>query len=569
MKKEINSFLESLKISDEKNLDRTELQNQQEFLHKTVSSYLDTYQDKNSVEAKEYMCYLAAAIYLSYKKLYPNLVVRIPFRTKSDISYIKNIQKEFEKSLANVSKNINLDEPITLETLQKYFSTDPTTKDIQAATIVLDHFKEPVLLTYEPGKYDDPNNANLPNKNDPDFCESIDSLVEKDKKYTEFITVSKPKINEFISEKTFLNFKKQILQGIIDLNYHGIDEERHPSYEQELKLVEERITAGMLQNNFASSITELQRYELKTLLSNMQHLLEDKLQFNILNNTIQNVLNQNLIKNTLDVSYDYSKTSKKSNGFAAIYYTLHTPYGEIELFLQSNERFYQAKKGSAYHSGMSGKSLDIKSFFEYINPENETEELSDFLDSVDVPVSILEDDTNPKQLKEISDKLSRIKIKDNIDVDMTVPTSVMLDNSTTKIDDESLRKKSIAEKKINNTPKVTIDTDDYLYSLAISRSACLNTCSSGHGFSPNAAIHHQDIDDEFAEVLRRRDSLTCLGNMLLKRLRTVLKTSKLGDHANINKNLSLSRLPKQITIEEILEYGEQLNNSQSTDEIEL
>ena len=55
----------------------------------------------------------------------------------------------------------------------------------------------------------------------------------------------------------------------------------------------------------------------------------------------------------------------------------------------------------------------------------------------------------------------------------------------------------------------------------------------------------------------------------IKRLRTVLKTSKLGDHANINKNLSLSRLPKQITIEEILEYGEQLNNSQSTDEIEL
>ena len=66
MKKEINSFLESLKISEEKNLDRTELQNQQEFLHKTVSSYLDTYKDKNSVGAKEYMCYLAAAILTKY-----------------------------------------------------------------------------------------------------------------------------------------------------------------------------------------------------------------------------------------------------------------------------------------------------------------------------------------------------------------------------------------------------------------------------------------------------------------------------------------------------------------------
>ena len=76
----------------------------------------------------------------------------------------------------------------------------------------------------------------------------------------------------------------------------------------------------------------------------MQHLLEDKLQFNILNNTIQNVLNQNLVKNTLDVSYDYSKTSKKSNGFAAIYYTLHTPYGEIELFCNQMKDFIKQKK---------------------------------------------------------------------------------------------------------------------------------------------------------------------------------------------------------------------------------
>ena len=53
------------------------------------------------------------------------------------------------------------------------------------------------------------------------------------------------------------------------------------------------------------------------------------------------------------------------------------------------------------------------------------------------------------------------------------------------------------EQKIKEMPKVRLKTDDYLYSLAISRSACLNTCSSGHGLSPNAAIHHQDIDDEF------------------------------------------------------------------------
>ena len=67
-------------------------------------------------------------------------------------------------------------------------------------------------------------------------------------------------------------------------------------YQEELALIEERINNGLLQHNFASSITDLQRCELKTLLSNLQHLLEDKLQFNILNNTIGTVLNQKIIK---------------------------------------------------------------------------------------------------------------------------------------------------------------------------------------------------------------------------------------------------------------------------------
>ena len=466
-------------------------------------------------------------------------------------------QKEFEKSLENIFRNLNLDEKVTLEDLKNFFLTEPTTKDIQAATILLDHFREPVLLTYEDGQYDAKHE--LPNKNDLDFSDSISDLVAKDMKYTNFITETRPKINEYLSEKSFLKLKKQILEGIVDLNYHGFDDERYPSYEEDLRMVQERLTKGMIQQNFASSITELQKGELKSLLSNMQHLLEDKLQFNILNNTIGNVLDQKIIKDTLHVTYDYSKTSKKPNGFAAIYYTLHTPYGDIELFMQSQERYYQSKKGSAFHSGMSGKSLDIKEFFEYVNPKNETQDLSEFLDSVDLPISVLEDDSNPVAQKELSDKLKRIKIKDNVDVSMSVPTSVMLDSNISDFDNDSLRKKAIAENKIHDMPKIKMNTDDYLYSLAISRSACLNTCSSGHGLSPNAAIHHQDIDDEFAEVLRRRDSITCLGDILLKHLRNVIRESKIDDPTNINKNISIANLPKLITFEEIYEYGSDLD----------
>ena len=567
-----HSFLNSLKVTQEAGLPKTDLQKEQEEMHNVLLSYLDTYEDKNSIKTKKYLCYLTAAIYLTYRKMYPNLVTRIPFRTKADLSYMKNIQKEFIKSIVEYLNNCSeYGKTFTLENFEQYFPTDSTTKDIQAATILLDHFREPILLSYEEGQYDA--KQHLPNKDDVDFSESIDSLIAKDMKYTNFIMETKPKINEFISEKTFLNLKKQILQNIIDLNYHGFDEERFPSYQEELALIEERINNGLLQHNFASSITDLQRCELKTLLSNLQHLLEDKLQFNILNNTIGTVLNQKIIKDILKVTYDYSKTAKKSNGFAAIYYTLHTPYGDIETFLQSKERFYQSKKGSAFHSGMSGKSLDAREFFEYVDPENESQDLNEFLDSIDLPISVLEDDSNPKLQQDLKEKLARIRIKNFIDVPMSVPSNVIDDYNISKFDEDSLRKKAIAEQKIKEMPKVRLKTDDYLYSLAISRSACLNTCSSGHGLSPNAAIHHQDIDDEFAEVLRRRDSITCLGDILLKRLRIVLKTSKISDPTNINKNISIANLPKQITLEEIYDYGKELEQlfpeSSETDDLEL
>ena len=555
-----NSFINSLKVSQEQGIPISPIQEQQKALHEITNSYLDTYEEKNSLNAKKYMCYLTAAIYITYKKMYPNLVIRIPFRTKSDTSYQKNIQKEFPNSLDTLIEQLEKNnESLTLETLEKYFPTEPTTKDIQAATIILDHFKEPILLTYQEGEYDNP----LPNakNNDIDLKESITDLVNKDMKYTNLlIKANSIYSTEFLSEFAFLMLKKQILEGIIDLNYHGFDGEKYPSYQEDLKSVEEKIANGVIQQNFAASITNLQKYELKHLISNMQYLLEDKLQFNILNNTISNVLNQPIVKDTLQATYDYSKTSKKSNGFAAIYYTLHTPYGDIELFLQSNERYYQSKKGSAFHSGMSGKSLDIKDFFEYVNPENETEDLNYFLDSIDLPVSVLDDTKNQKLDESINQKLSRIKIKDSIDVKLSVPTSVTFDSTTTKKDPESLKKKQIADEKIKNAPTVSINTNEYLYLVATSRSACLNTCSSGHSFSINAAIHHQDIDDEFAEVLRRRDSMTCLGNILLKRLRIILKTSKADDKTNINKINSISSLPKLISPEEIYEYGEELEN---------
>ena len=52
-----------------------------------------------------------------------------------------------------------------------------------------------------------------------------------------------------------------------------------------------------------------------------------------------------------------------------------------------------------------------------------------------------------------------------------------------------------------------------------------------------------------------------------------LKTSKISDPTNINKNISIANLPKQITLEEIYDYGKELEQlfpeSSETDDLEL
>ena len=50
-------------------------------------------------------------------------------------------------------------------------------------------------------------------------------------------------------------------------------------------------------------------------------------------------------------------------------------------------------------------------------------------------------------------------------------------------------------------------------------------------------------------------------------------TSKISDPTNINKNISIANLPKQITLEEIYDYGKELEQlfpeSSETDDLEL
>ena len=129
-----------------------------------------------------------------------------------------------------------------------------------------------------------------------------------------------------------------------------------------------------------------------------------------------------------------------------------------------------------------------------------------------------------------------------------------------------------------------VDANEYLFSTALSLSPYMNVCASGQTSFTNAGIHHKKVVGEFAEALRKRDSNTCLRDMLIRRLEDLIeepekfvKNPKALEHINDYLTTIVDRhaemvinLPKDISKKNIIKYGEKLSNKmKSNSDIDL
>ena len=101
----------------------------QKEMNDSFHKLLDKYEDNNSFKHREFLVYLASAIFLVYKDKFPQISTYLLFRTKSDLSFIMNLKKEFLKSYNNAIKEMHLNE-------------DAIEKDISGIRLVLDSIKE-------------------------------------------------------------------------------------------------------------------------------------------------------------------------------------------------------------------------------------------------------------------------------------------------------------------------------------------------------------------------------------------------------------------------------------------
>lgn len=546
-----NKFKKNLKYTNPEQID----------LENKMFDLLDEFEKNQSFENREYLCYLAAAIYLTYKELYPRLSIYIPFRTKSDISYIKNIQKEFTNYMEDIDSKDD-------------FDTSEIIKDISGLKIVLNDINHSLPSSEEFEElFSDPEISKLYQLSceNHKFADEVDSYLR----------------SPIHNVKEFYEKKINLLDKIIELTPEEFTDERKPK-NPFIQLYEDTLyqyTYFLENDNFPTIISEEELSDLILLSNDFRSRLDDKLHFAILRKTLPVVLNSPLVKNAMQANSKWDKEPLKQNAFQAIYYNIDTPFGPVELQAQSNKAYYAATKGSAYHSGLNGKQIDIKNFFELVDP-NDEHELSYYLDILDnisadkliSPYAIPDFKTEEeKQLflktptgkaflesEKYREMMKHIKIKQKMQIlPDHLPNEVY--DSNHSINSDKLQE-LIANKKVI---PFRVNTDEYLLSTALSLSPYMNVCGSGHTSYTTAGIHHKKIIGEFAEVLRKRDSNTCLRDLLIRKLEQIIDNppQKCSDYMRACLQIVkehdevANKLPKDISHKNIYSFAEKLRNT--------
>ena len=543
---------------------------EQENLNKKFNSLLDTYKKNNSYENREFLCYLSAAIFLIYREKYPQLSKYILFRTKSDMSFIRNVQKEFIKYMTDGKENED-------------FNMDSIEKDLSGIRLVLNNI-----------------NFSLPETDESRELFNDPKIKELQKQYRENLDFA-DKVDDYInasvySGKEYYKLKIELLKRIIDITPPAFTKETFPNPSLLYETAKTEYNYYLENDNFPTTITSYEKEELKDLLNKLRSKVGNNLHFEILHQTTFKI-EPGKEENGGEV--------QKENGFQSIYYTLFTPFGKIELQSQSNRAYYLSTKGNAYHSGIPGKTFPVRDFFELVDP-NDDQPLKYYLDTLDsisadtmvgeseLPTFETEKDkqdylsTTPHGIayqnsQDYRKMLTHIKIKDKMQVlPSYLPNSVYDFDKNQPI--QPRYKMNINNKKlqdaINAEPQEvklsTIDSNLYLLSTALSVSPYMNVASSGHSSFTTVAIHNKKVIGEFSETIRNKDTNTLLRDVLIRRLEDIIESptkyfSNIEDSLDIQLYLKIiqdheeiaNKLPKDISKKNIVHYGnklEQLRN---------
>ncbi len=577
LKSIVHKHFPSLFLSLKENpVNREEFSQQKQLIEDTFSSLVDSYYNQTTSHGQKNTTYLEAGIYLIYQQLWPDLSIIMPDRKKGITSFQSNSNKELNRSIKNTIPS-NIKDGISLSDMTNHFLTneenednftDKVNTDISAMTIVLKHFNSTIYF----------------DETDPENKHLLELKSDRTNNLSFYLGVKK-----YLDANDYLMTEEEYFQTCIKLLEH-LQNTTYPQCTHEIK--EGSFTTRLQQaidtyksrcstNSFAPNATDEEIEELHSLTASLKMRLDDKLQHEILRITFPQILEHPLFTEKFKIKGKLIKDAKKPNGFCALYYVLTDANGQkIEVQLQSGMRYYESKAGISNHNDLPDKAVNVKQFFELVNPEQHEQDpealkkylsilgrtskkqekaLQEKLNSYEKKLSYASNakekrDLNlailriQKKLNSIETARNSIKIKDAFEEDYDMLT-IMKDENDYEIkniggkeikvynttvsnykDENDYELKEIDGKQIKVyntkthkcTEKYTIE--QYLPIFAIAKSpVSMNIIGSAHStFDTVAHVNKKNIVEEFTEILRKDDEVPYLADLLIDKLKDIL-----------------------------------------------
>lgn len=467
----------------------------------SILETIDKWKEHTTKEAEEENRDIIGAIYISARKLYPEMTIYVPGRIKSARSSISNIKKEANKSVKSIVPS-DLERGISKEDINNQFSMKKANTDFTGFTIVLDNVDE----TMHFDKNAPMTNEILKLRKVQDDCITFSHEIEN------FLA---EKEDEELSKQELMQIKLDLLMRLRMLTYEECKKEyKGTSFTKLFLSNKEKYEKEALDDDEVLNDVEYEDEldEIYELIDELKKRVHDKYQAKILEVIVPEIMNDELLTQNLQVQTRFVKSVKKENGFCADYYEIKTWNGRIiELQALTKMRFRESKDGSADHSKLPNKGIDIRWFFEPALEncsEPEYEKMLNLL--IDTPISKKNTlyITSDTQLSP-SDKRLKRRLK-------AAEQSVKLKE---KFEDENI----LADGK-----EKEFTLEQYLIHFAEFVSPKMMSASSHHTRFHNgvAGYSQKTIVSSFREMLLKHDSTSCLAQILIDKLSEIVPNDK-------------------------------------------
>ena len=541
-----------------------EFSEQTQLIKDAVHNLISLYYQQTTPHSQKNSDYLASAIYLVFRTLYPELSITVPKREKGEKSFNDNTHKELNNSIKNIVPS-NVKTGITLSDLETQINsneknknnfTDKADADISGITIVLNHFDDAIYF----------------DENDPENLEIL-RLKKQRNDNVRFIHSIKKYLNEndiFMTQEEYFQIYIELLHRLQDTTYPECTHEiKEGSYSSRLEYAIENYKKNVEANSFAVNATDAEIEELYNLTDCLKRRIDDKLEHEILKVSFPHVLDDFLLADDFKITGTFVKDVKKENGFCAIYYELTDALGrKTEVQLQSNMRYKETKNGLSTHNDMPSKQVNINHFFELVD-KNETPELLEHYLSILHRTSRKQEEElkqklkslneqktyttkSPEEKRKIENSIRRlekkietietaknsVKIKDVFieEVEMIDTENNTKDNDYEIININGKPVKVYETKTKKRIDKMTIEQYLPVYAEHIAPTT-MKVVGSAHATAPEAHINKKSLVEGFTEVLRKGDEIPYLSQFLIDKLKEILNSKE-------NDQISLEDLKK-------------------------